>query len=458
MATEEIELNFRLDGDGRTALPEGEHKGLVRAKALHYETQTVRTSFTLSSDNSDDGLSTSNEELMDELLMDCEIADSGLMPRTFWIPSNGTPRFGLEQMALDVFEHHVQRLSDSSANTNTTLVFDPETSGAEWWVQLRPSPEKAGRYSMLVHNQKDDHGEGSEKDLSKSGISFHWDKDEDLRILCGGNTYLHAHISTVTYLTDLGAPTLAVNCRVHPFTGEWMVPSARDESEKDKKSEAKDELEAFVCWPLAGKHLSFDGRFLHAAPSDLMEEGAFERQCKFTPSDDKVENRKLQRRHRRVTFLVNVWINYRPFNVDRFPDSMVDKMSGHDKKQLARVSFPDNEHNQQTIPSKVADVISGVDSSVGDAVSSQSMESFIWPMGGCDSGETIKMKLPLDTIREEAKVGGNVRLRYIKSPGGIGDGGVVLAKADEEEVAQSQPKRPKTQGSLTLDQGIDTSL
>jgi hypothetical protein len=24
-----------------------------------------------------------------------------------------------------------------------------------------------------------------------------------------------------------------------------------------------------VSWPLAGKHISFDGRFLHAAPSDL---------------------------------------------------------------------------------------------------------------------------------------------------------------------------------------------
>jgi hypothetical protein len=227
-----------------------------------------------------------------------------------------------------------------------------------------------------------------------------------------------------------------------------MVPSAQDESEKDKRSGAKDQLEAFVCWPLAGKHLSFDGRFLHAAPSDLMEEGAFERQCKFTTSNDKVENRKLQRRHRRVTFLVNVWINYRPFNVDRFPDSMVDKMSGHDKKQLARISFPTNDHTPQTISSKVADVICGEDSSVGDNASSPSMESYVWPMGGCGSGETIKMKLPLDTIREEEKLGGNVRLRYIKSPGGIGDSGVLLAKADEEEMAQSQPKRPKTQGSV----------
>ena len=218
MASEEIELNFRLDGDGRTA-PSGEDtNGLVKAQPLRYEPHTVQASFGLTSA---DGRSTELPDeqhelqqdasnLMDDLLFDCEIADSGLMPRTFWMAAEEKPRFSLEQMALDVFNHHVKRLQDDGKADG--LVFDPLKSGAEWWVQLRPSPEKAGRYSMLVHSQDD---EGSHE-MSKTGISFHWDKDEDLRIMCGGNTYLHAHVSTVTYLTTVGAPTLAVNRRIHP--------------------------------------------------------------------------------------------------------------------------------------------------------------------------------------------------------------------------------------------------
>lgn len=94
--------------------------------------------------------------LYDDLLFDCEIADSGLMPRTFWVPAEETfePRCTLEQFARDTFTRYTEGVS-----------FDPEKSGAEWWVQLRPSPEKAGRYAM--------HGD------NEAGICFHWDKDSN---------------------------------------------------------------------------------------------------------------------------------------------------------------------------------------------------------------------------------------------------------------------------------------
>ena len=95
-------------------------------------------------------------------------------------------------------------------------------------------------------------------DMDKIGISFHWDKDEDLRLAMGGSMYLHPHLSTVTYLTDIGAPTMVVNRRVN-FNGEYIASG--------------DNTEGYVSWPRRGKHLSFDGRFLHAAPGDLMEEG-----------------------------------------------------------------------------------------------------------------------------------------------------------------------------------------
>ena len=71
------------------------------------------------------------EDAMNDLLFDCEIADSGLLPRTFWISADTDtdttePRCYLEKLALEVFHHHVP----------DGYVYDKSTSGAEWWVQL----------------------------------------------------------------------------------------------------------------------------------------------------------------------------------------------------------------------------------------------------------------------------------------------------------------------------------
>ena len=95
-------------------------------------------------------------------------------------PSFIKPRCFLEKLALQIFHRHVPQSSK--------CYYDINTSGAEWWVQIRPSPP-AGRYSMLANGDTDD-------EITKSGISFHWDKDEDLRLLCGGSMYIHPHLST----------------------------------------------------------------------------------------------------------------------------------------------------------------------------------------------------------------------------------------------------------------------
>jgi hypothetical protein len=43
--------------------------------------------------------------------------------------------------------------------------YDASTSGAEWWVQLRPSPEKTVNWAM---HGSDGNQEQDEKDLSKT--------------------------------------------------------------------------------------------------------------------------------------------------------------------------------------------------------------------------------------------------------------------------------------------------
>ena len=164
--------------------------------------------------------------------------------------------------------------------------------------------DQAGRYSMLGC------GEDEGDETAKSGISWHFDKDEDLRVMMDGSMWVHPHLSTVTYLTSIGAPTMVVEKRVD-LSGQIV-----DEKEPDGSSSP---ICGSVSWPRKGKHLCFDGRYLHAAPTDLLEEGAFDKQCKFdAPSDISEKERKvLARRHRRVTLLVNIWLNYKPFNVSR---------------------------------------------------------------------------------------------------------------------------------------------
>lgn len=366
--TQEIELNFRLDADGRTAPP-------VAAKAaptatpppsssagLNYRSQTVQTS--IGGDSTDQGL-------LDELLLDCEIADSALMPRTYWMAADARPRFTLEQMALDVFRYHVP----------SSFAYDPAISGAEWWVQIRPFPA-GGRYVMHAAADPD---EDDQLDMTKQGVSFHWDKDEDLRQITGGHTYIHPHLSTVTYLTSLGAPTLAINCRIHPLTGEWLPQASK-------------KAEALVSWPRPGKHLSFDGRYLHAAPTDLLPAGVWEESLKFEASAEASVQRRLTRRHRRVTFLVNIWLHYRPFNVQAFPDTMLDKMSHREDDQSGCLVFANR-------PKKISDEFEKTE----EEDSTWTRKN--WPMGGSDGDEeSIQLALPVSRLHQALKTRGDVRL------------------------------------------------
>lgn len=302
--------------------------------------------------------------------------------------------------------------------------------------------------------------------LSQTGISFHWDKDEDLRLLAGGNLYVHPYLSTVTYLTDLGAPTMVVNCRINTVTGEWMVP--------------EDSVEAFVSWPKAGKHLSFDGQLLHAAPPDLMQEGVFAQQCKI--SDDElnaissggdakeVERRRkiLERRHRRVTFLVNIWLNYKPFNVELFPETMLDKLTKADESKwngmFVKSSTVDASQivNEQHVTVRDGEV-QAKETSSSECDNVEKAQAFTWPMGDCDSGETIEMKMPLQSIRNEAAEGGNVRIEWRRDD--KGSVGVCLRKdakpsaeeADTKVTAKHDGKGADTRTSTDDDESRSSS-
>ena len=481
----EIEINFRFDENGRTANTkvvvdggdsENNNKNSnknnnneidygfkVEMTDLNEWSAESSPSSTSPSPSSSSSLPSSSSpslpiSRMDDILLDCEISDNLIMPRTYWMPADGTTkaRCALEQFALDVFHHHVP--SDG-------FEYDCETSGAEWWCQLRPSPDM-GRHNNITacpSEKKGDDETETEIDPFANGISFHVDKDEELRILTGGSTHVHPHVSSITYLTDLGSPTLIVDCMVHPLTGEWIVPT--------------EEVEGFVSWPSVGKHTSFDGRYLHASPPDLMgNKHAFKKQLEDlalklelessesaaattatkadgddSASTTTVANTKRRRRRcRRVTFLVNIWLNYKPYDVNRFPESMIDKMSGRDEKTRRGFKFggasttsagigagavtsantstntnTNKPKNASTAPLQVqntrvrSDQATELSGSDGDlqtetpsTATTYKAQQFSWPLGDKRSGERLECMVPFRSIAAMSEKGGNVRIQW----------------------------------------------
>eukprot|EP00903_Cladosiphon_okamuranus_P005906 g5840.t1 len=135
--------------------------------------------------------------------------------RTYWVQSDALPRNSLERLALDIFEAHTAGAR-----------FNRATSGAEWWTQ--------------VIKDSDD-------------IGWHWDKDYGME---AQGLNVHPCLATVTYLSTNGGPTVILE-KKGPMTCA-DVPGVSGEASK-----------AWISQPSLGKHICFDGRYLHAAPADL---------------------------------------------------------------------------------------------------------------------------------------------------------------------------------------------
>jgi hypothetical protein len=477
-----MEIHFRLDQYGRTTpILQGNDSATAREQLqLDYTTRVVSTHFETLANDRDDGTTTFSESsnstksdsttaniILDDVLLDCDIADCSIMPRTFWIDHTHMPRCNLEQMAYDILNFYCPPSNESKPA--------PAICGAEWWVQIRPAPDKISRYSVLNSSSNDnvDPNYDANETEANHGVSFHWDKDEDLRLLCNGTVYVHPHLSTVTYLTenhDTSAPTfIAEEFRVHNLTGEWIVPEQPLDGDKNAAIDNKhatasspdmrtSKSSAFLSWPALGKHLCFDGRYLHAAPSNLQKNS--HTKLNLTPDilsdEDSATNVKTQRRSRRYTFLVNIWIHHKPLNVHPFPESMIDKMSGYISRNSLRIrlilekSSPDDkasstnhENGQhQHMVSQVTTVIVKSDTTVQildnlssiktslpvydrDAFSitnrsllldkNEKVQEFIWPMGDHTSGESIHAHIPLETVQSKSSTGGNVRIVWCPS-------------------------------------------
>lgn len=91
---------------------------------------------------------------------------------TYWLAASAEPRCALEKLARDVFDLH-------TVGKEAGVDYDPGASGAEWWT--------------LVLDSDDD-------------VGLHWDRDYQME--ASADILVHPHLSTVTYLTNVGGTCL----------------------------------------------------------------------------------------------------------------------------------------------------------------------------------------------------------------------------------------------------------
>lgn len=142
--------------------------------------------------------------------------------------------------------------------------YDPTKSGAEWWT-------------LAI-------------DSDNADVAWHWDKDYSLE---DSGVNLSPHLATVTYMSMSGAPTVMLN-KTAPTEYTAKLNGTADKM--------------FISQPKIGKHSSFDGRYLHSAPMEM---------SLWPNSTNEVT---------RYSFLVNIWLNWRPQDAIECPMSVRDTL------------------------------------------------------------------------------------------------------------------------------------
>jgi len=218
---------------------------------------------------------------------------------TYWLAADAEPRCALERLAKRVFEAHTREAAaalaaeaDAGAGSGTAG-FDPRRSGAEWWTQVVDVDDEIG---------------------------MHWDKDYALE---AADVNVHPQIGTVTYFSSAGAPTFFARKRTPTFFRESVAGAFEDfETDRDaafrRVKPRHSNANAFLSFPAFGKHVAFDGRWLHGALPELSQKNKNE----TSPS-----RKSANERRERVTFLVNVWLNHVPSTATPLPKRTLRRMA-----------------------------------------------------------------------------------------------------------------------------------
>jgi hypothetical protein len=202
---------------------------------------------------------------------ECLLSAWPLARSSFWLPADATPEGPLEALAQQIFRFHTAGAQPS---------IDIHKSGCEWWTNVT-------RSELL-------------RSANAGDIKMHFDKDEHAYAAYG--LVVHPVLSTVTYLSDAGAPTVLLP---NVVLGGSVAGSAAYVRTGEKGSPGpSSEPDVLLVPPRAGRHLCFDGRWLHGAPVACVPMVA-------GGVGDSYE---------RVTFCANIWINHKPGNTVRFAE------------------------------------------------------------------------------------------------------------------------------------------
>lgn len=267
-------LAATLDGQGR----------VYGTSDLGLEFSTRSSDATLAADL------TAGAEPFAEFLHDCRLVDTDDLPDTFWLAATATPATRLEQLAREVFDWHTSGLQ-----------FDRESSGAEWWCQIRDAQG------------------------ARPGVGPHWDKDENMRRDWG--VWVHPQLSTVTYMTSGGAPTVVMDKLIRG-NGEMVGGRAIGA--------------ATISHPVAGKHLVFDGRLLHLVAPELAVASP---SAAVAAAGDQLPLPRL-------TFLVNIWLHHKPRSLQPLPEELLPLLQPAEPAapQLTATGVASLETPQATLP------------------------------------------------------------------------------------------------------------
>lgn len=273
---------------------------------------------------------------------------------THWLSPLDKPRCLLEQLARAMFQAHTAGLEGQ---------FDPSTSGAEWWV-------------LTIDSEED--------------VGFHWDKDFLLEEETGENRT--PAIATVTYFSEMGSPTLML---------EKSPPLRLGDPVDDGDPGVS---RGWLSFPTPGKHVAFDGRWLHGAPTELRHKPTVRGRRKRPRVDST-----------RVSLLVNVWLDHKPGLASRMPADMAARLSPCLKQTPFGLDVP----SDVEIVARMGGT-SGVDvdrnpsdhrrAGVTDAV-----QELSWPIAQeSDMGCALYAKLPVTRVREcgRARTGMSLELNF----------------------------------------------
>ena len=132
--------------------------------------------------------------------------------------------------------------------------------------------------------------------------------------------YIAIHATdTLLFFPEKRTP-LYHNESVSGTLDDFSESCAGNYSGNNRKLPQHMDCDTFLSYPQVGKHVSFDGSWLHGALPALAQPGGNEPSS--NTSSPKVKSSTKKTKTKRVTFLVNVWLNHAPSTACRLPDSV----------------------------------------------------------------------------------------------------------------------------------------